>query len=99
MSKKLETWKEVSMGAIITKPGNIAEYKTGGWRSFRPVKDEEKCNNCGLCWIFCPDAAIEIDEKGDYKAPNLDYCKGCGICSTECPLKALEMVEEGSRGA
>ncbi len=40
------------------------------------------CNSCGICWLFCPDASIELQQP-----PNLDtdHCKGCGICATECP--------------
>jgi pyruvate ferredoxin oxidoreductase delta subunit len=63
--------------------------KTGTWRVFRPVVDKEKCNECGLCASYCPDAAISENLEID-----LTYCKGCGICSNECPKKAIVMVRE-----
>ncbi|MGM0653096.1 MAG: FAD-dependent oxidoreductase [Bacillota bacterium] len=47
------------------------------------------CNSCGICYIFCPDMAIDIVE-GRYEL-NMDYCKGCGICYRECPSRALVM--------
>jgi len=84
---------DVVMGAVIPKPRSSIENKTGGWRTKRPVIDVEKCVNCLICWIYCPDASIIRLEK--YVAVDYDYCKGCGICAEECPRKAITMVEEG----
>jgi 2-oxoacid:acceptor oxidoreductase delta subunit (pyruvate/2-ketoisovalerate family) len=52
------------------------------------------CNDCGNCYIFCPDASIlkrgeAISHQVDY-----DFCKGCGICFIECPRKAISLEEE-----
>jgi len=68
------------------------EYKTGDWRTFRPVVDPGKCTHCLICWIFCPDGAIRRGEK--VVEINFDFCKGCGICAAECPVKAITMEEE-----
>jgi pyruvate ferredoxin oxidoreductase delta subunit len=84
---------DVVMGAVIPKLRSSVENKTGGWRTKRPVIDVEKCVNCLICWIYCPDASIIRLEK--YVTVNYDYCKGCGICAEECPRKAITMVEEG----
>ena len=94
MSKeeKKPSWKELPPGAVITEPGSSRQYKTGDWRAFKPVVEGDKCVNCLLCWVYCPDAAIIRDEKG--VKINYDYCKGCGICSKECPRLAIKMVEE-----
>ncbi len=47
------------------------------------------CNSCGICYIFCPDMAVEkVDNR--YQL-NMDYCKGCGICVKECPARAMVM--------
>jgi pyruvate ferredoxin oxidoreductase delta subunit len=86
-------WHELNVGCVIEEVGNASEYKTGDWRSQKPVVNYEKCIKCGLCWLFCPDAAIEQMEDGRYRW-NMDYCKGCGICATECKPGAIKMVEE-----
>ena len=87
------TWKNLEIGAIVTEPGSASQYETGGWRSQRPVIENSSCNKCGLCYIYCPDMAIEM-ETDEYPTANLFYCKGCGICATECPRKAITMIEE-----
>ena len=69
------------------------DIKTGDWRTQRPVIDKEKCIRCYICWKFCPDIAIEVDEEG-FPNVNLFYCKGCGICANECPKDAIEMIRE-----
>ncbi len=47
------------------------------------------CNSCGVCYLFCPDLAVDFINNS-YET-NLDYCKGCGICAVECPARALIM--------
>ena len=80
---------QLPIGAVILKPGNSTNTKTGNWRSIRPVRDESKCIYCGICWQYCPDIAISKDIKTDY-----DYCKGCGICANVCPTKCIKMIKE-----
>ena len=63
------------------------------WRTFRPEFSKEKCTKCYLCWKFCPEVAISIDEEG-YPQINLDFCKGCGICAFECRPECIIMVRE-----
>ncbi len=72
--------------------GTMLFNKTGAWRNIRPVVDLANCIQCGICWKFCPDVAIEIVD--EFPFVNYDYCKGCGICSEECPSKCIAMVEE-----
>lgn len=84
---------ELPIAGVIPKPATSREYRTGEWRSFRPILDKSKCVRCGLCWIYCPDAAIKLRDDGSYEI-DLTYCKGCGICAEECPPKAIKMVEE-----
>ena len=85
-------WKSIAIGGILLEAGSALKYKTGDWRAYRPVIDEEKCIYCLLCWIYCPDGAIIRKEK--IVTVNYDYCKGCGICANECPVKAIRMEEE-----
>ena len=81
------------------KPGTVAEagtmdrLNTGSWRTFCPVTDFDKCTHCLICWILCPDSAIQV--KGGKKlGTNMQHCKGCGICATECPADAIAMKRE-----
>jgi NADPH-dependent glutamate synthase beta subunit-like oxidoreductase/Pyruvate/2-oxoacid:ferredoxin oxidoreductase delta subunit len=64
-----------------------------------PVKEAERClgcgtcNSCGICYLFCPDLAVDqVNGRFEF---NLDYCKGCGICVKECPSRALVMEGGG----
>ncbi|NQT87452.1 4Fe-4S binding protein [bacterium] len=86
-------WKNMPVGGIIPEAGNSHGYKTGSWRTFKPVWDAEKCIHCCTCWIFCPDSAV-IAEKGKVQGIDYDHCKGCGICARECPdkVKAISMI-------
>ena len=74
--------------SFLTTEGN----ETGEWRSQKPLLDSEKCNRCGLCWMYCPDNAMRPD--GDSYKISYKYCKGCGICATECPKGAISLVNE-----
>ena len=87
------TWKDLEPGAIVTEPGSASKYKTGEWRSKRPIVDPGKCSKCGLCYVYCPEGCIRAAKEGHFES-NLYYCKGCGICAAECPKKAITMVEE-----
>jgi len=86
-------WKRHPFGGTIKDPGNSRKFKTGGWRAFRPVRDENKCTQCLICYVYCPDSAIKTK---DDKIIGIDYsfCKGCGICAQECPLDAIRMCDE-----
>jgi 2-oxoacid:acceptor oxidoreductase delta subunit (pyruvate/2-ketoisovalerate family) len=51
------------------------------------------CRACDICWIFCPDASVDLKDDGKPEF-DYDYCKGCGICSTECPCGVITMQRE-----
>lgn len=82
--------EEIGYITSVSRPGKGCAGDTGEWRVFRPVKNDEKCNNCLLCWVYCPEACIEKETlEIDYR-----YCKGCGICAVECPTDAMTMEKE-----
>ncbi len=92
-------WKDIPRGGYILEAGNAEQYKTGDWRSRRPVWDEKRCIHCLRCWVFCPDGSI-LTEAGKMTGIDYTHCKGCGICVEECPdkVQALKMVPEGEAG-
>lgn len=52
------------------------------------------CNECEVCYVFCPDLSI-LKSGGTFSHQvDYDYCKGCGICFTECPRGAISLKEE-----
>ena len=86
--------QDIPEGGVIPEPGTSANYKTGSWRTGKkPIRDEDKCIHCLICWMYCPDGAI-IVENEKIIGINYDYCKGCGICENECPKKAITMEVE-----
>lgn len=94
----MKGWREILPGGLVTEPGSSVAYETGTWRSSRPIRDEAKCSNCSVCWICCPEGAIEI-ENGTVVGIDLIHCKGCGICANECPRNAIRMVDESEAKA
>ena len=93
----MKTAKEIPIGGIILEAGSSKHFKTGDWRTFRPITDFNKCIQCMQCVVFCPDACIPTKGKGnDIKRIETDweFCKGCGICAQICPVKCIKMEEE-----
>lgn len=93
MGKLLKTYKDLPH-APITYEDTFEAFKTGSWRTFRPICDDGKCKKCWICWKFCPDASIIVKEDGSGIVFDYDHCKGCGICVAECPSKCITMVPE-----
>jgi pyruvate ferredoxin oxidoreductase delta subunit len=94
----LKGWQEISIGGMILEAGNAAEYHTGGWRAFRPVRGEAECSHCFQCWLFCPDSSILVDATETKMAGfDLDHCKGCGICASVCPVNTRVAKGVGER--
>ena len=89
MSKKLMKKDEMMMGTA-TEAGSTSKLNTGSWRTYAPITDFDECINCMMCWAYCPDSAIGVE---DSKKTGTDYqyCKGCGICAVECPKDCIEM--------
>lgn len=89
--------EDMTIGGNIYEAGNSRNFKTGDWRSMRPVYHSDKCKQCGLCFPTCPENAIPVDKETCNRTDfNFDYCKGCGVCAKVCPFGAITMVEEGT---
>ena len=91
--EEMKGWKDIPIGGLILDAGNADSYQTGDWKTYRPVHDEEKCTDCLLCWINCPDSAIKVED-GKVVGIDLLHCKGCGLCAVVCPPKvqAIDMI-------
>ena len=94
MSERIDSntqMEDMTVGGNIYEAGNARDFKTGDWRSTRPVYVKEKCKQCGLCFPVCPDNSIPVNK--DQKRGDFDYdmCKGCGVCAKVCPFGAIYM--------
>lgn len=90
-------WQDITEGGVISHAGNADLFKTGDWRSMRPVWLQEKCKQCLLCYPVCPDTSILVGADGKRKDFDYDHCKGCGVCAKVCPFKAIDFVDESAR--
>lgn len=82
---------------ISVKPSSTIINKTGGWRTYIPKTDYNKCIGCGNCSRVCPESAVSMQQQTNNKIkPKTDYnfCKGCGLCAKECPVNAIQMELE-----
>ena len=67
MAKAAEelTWRDLEVGCAVSEPGNARVYRTGDWKTFRPVLNKENCIHCGICHLYCPERAYpEPNEEG-----------------------------------
>ena len=90
-SKKIMGYLDMPIGGLIIDAGNSVKYKTGQWRTKDFYINKDKCSNCMLCFIYCPERCVELTTGHEISKIDLDYCKGCGICAAECPKDAIEM--------
>ncbi len=86
--------KKYSIITSISYPKKGAMGKTGTWRVFKPILDQDKCIKCLQCWLYCPEATIIRHEDNSVDI-DYEYCKGCGVCANVCPTKAIAMIREG----
>ena len=85
---RLEQSLEQPAAARRQKGGTLQRFKAR-----RPLVALDSCVNCLLCWLYCPDSAIELDGT---TLTGIDYrtCKGCELCVEVCPVGAIAMVSE-----
>lgn len=83
-------------GRVVPDPA--ARPRTGNWRDgLAPAAELTRCVNCLLCWAYCPDRAVHV-ENAVFRGIDRDRCKGCAICVAVCPTGALTMVPEAAMG-
>ncbi|MBI4335244.1 MAG: 4Fe-4S binding protein [Candidatus Omnitrophica bacterium] len=85
-------WRELPMAAVLPA-GTAFEYKTGTWRTYKPVWLAQKCIHCLQCWFICPDFSV-LAKDGKLAGFDYDHCKGCGLCAYICPVKGKAIVME-----
>lgn len=85
------TWEELTIGGNIYEAGNARTFKTGDWRSTKPIFVSEKCKQCGICFPVCPENSIPVNKEQKREDFDYDSCKGCGICAKVCPFSAITM--------
>ena len=90
---KIKGYLDMPIGGSILDAGNSVKYKTGEWRTRDFYINKDKCSNCLLCFIYCPENCVMLT-KNEVLKIDLDYCKGCGICAAECPKNAIEMRQK-----
>jgi Pyruvate/2-oxoacid:ferredoxin oxidoreductase delta subunit len=78
---RVPTFNEVNLG--LPKEAAVEEAK----RCFQCGR----CNLCENCYIFCPDIAVNFDEKASSFTINYELCKGCAICVEECPRNVISI--------
>lgn len=87
--------REVPFGAVTPAPVCTQDlFPTSNWRMVRPVRDEEKCTNCLVCNMSCPDSCWDYRDAEEELKWVGDFCKGCQICINECPSGALTAAPE-----
>jgi 2-oxoacid:acceptor oxidoreductase delta subunit (pyruvate/2-ketoisovalerate family) len=90
---ELKPWQAMPTGGVVLS-AEAAPTQTGGWRTgLKPAVDLSRCVNCLLCWLYCPDSAVQLEGTA-FSGFDLDVCKGCEICAEICPVDAIAMVEE-----
>ena len=90
---ELRAWDELPVAGVVERDEALRP-RTGNYRTgLRPAVDVAQCVDCLLCWLYCPDSAVVLDETR-FAGFDLDVCKGCEICAVVCPTGAIAMVAE-----
>ena len=61
--------------------------------------DENKCQGCGYCELFCPNNCFSLTDRYNSKGfivpiiISKENCTGCGICDRMCPAMAIEIYQ------
>ena len=96
-------YRTAPLGGALPTPGNSVwndlHTSRTGWL---PVLDADKCIDCGMCDMVCPDLCLvwstRTDNEGQptVKLEGIDYryCKGCMRCVETCSTLAMTREAE-----
>ncbi len=96
-------YETADFGGVIQNAGstvwNDLTTSRSGWI---PVLDKEKCIDCGMCSMVCPDLCMVWTSEGNDPVPSkasllgvdYRYCKGCMRCVESCTTGALSQQAE-----
>ena len=96
-------YRTAPIGGVLPLPGNTAHNDLHTSRSgWMPVLDRDKCIDCGMCDMVCPDLCLVWsthageDGKPLIKLDGIDYqyCKGCMRCVETCSTAAITRETE-----
>jgi NAD-dependent dihydropyrimidine dehydrogenase PreA subunit len=67
-------------------------------KSWYPVIDYEKCNECGVCTDKCKHGVYDLKKVPTPVVINPDNCiQGCHGCGNICPSEAIEYVGDNPK--
>jgi pyruvate ferredoxin oxidoreductase gamma subunit len=96
-------YRTAPIGGVLPTPGNTAHNDLHTSRTgWMPVLDRDKCIDCGMCDMVCPDLCLvwsthaDADGKPRIKLDGIDYqyCKGCMRCVETCSTAAMTREAE-----
>jgi pyruvate ferredoxin oxidoreductase gamma subunit len=102
-SNPLWGYRTAPIGGVLPLPGNTAHNDLRASRTgWMPVLDRDKCIDCGMCDMVCPDLCLVWstntgdDGKPAIKLDGIDYqyCKGCMRCVETCSTLAMTREAE-----
>ena len=96
-------YRTAPIGGVLSTPGNTAHNDLHTSRTgWMPVLDRDKCIDCGMCDMVCPDLCLVWSTHvGDDGKPvitldgiDYQYCKGCMRCVETCSTAAMTREAE-----
>lgn len=96
-------YNSAPLGGVLPTPGNTAHNDLHTSRTgWMPVLDRDKCIDCGMCDMVCPDLCLvwstrtDAEGKPSVRLDGIDYqyCKGCMRCVETCSTQAMTREAE-----
>lgn len=91
-------------GAVVTTGNTVLRDLSPSRQGFLPAYHRDRCIDCGLCDMTCPDFVFVWEEGTDKKGrpamvmrgADYQFCKGCLKCVEICPVDALTKEDENT---